>query len=321
MKLPASDGTSMNLSFRSWKSRTDPSPGNYTMGVDSKGATPQILILEGEKRRWRSGYWDGRVFSGVSNMTGNYLYGFGLNRDDKGGQYFLYTWSSSDKVRFQITWEGYEKRFVWDEDEKSWNVTQYEPYNKCERYNFCGSFAVCDMSKSNSPFCSCMQGFEPRHWDEWNSGNWSGGCARRTPLKAERANSSGTEVSVAEDGFRRVQSCIKLPDFARLVSGVNNKEDCQRNCLQNSSCTAYSNIPGIGCFIWYGELVDVQHFENLGNVLNIRLAHSDLGDGEKKTKIWIILAVVVGLICLGIVVWLVWRFKRKRKALAIVFGK
>lgn len=38
---------------------------------------------------------------------------------------------------------------------------------------------------------------------------------------------------------------------------------------------------------------------------------SNTGDGKKKTKIWIILGAVVGLICLGIFVWLVWRFKRK----------
>ncbi|KAH1054144.1 hypothetical protein GLYMA_08G321300v4 [Glycine max] len=44
------------------------------------------------------------------------------------------------------------------------------------------------------------------------------------------------------------------------------------------------------------------------------------GDGEKKTKIWIILAVVVGLICLGIHIFLVWRFKRKPKAISSVFG-
>ncbi|KHN20438.1 Actin [Glycine soja] len=66
--------------------------------------------------------------------------------------------------------------------------------------------------------------------------------------------------------------------------------------------------------IWYGELVDVQHTKNnLGSLLNIRLADADLGDGEKKTKIWIILVVVVGLICLGIHIFLVWRFKRKPK--------
>jgi len=43
-------------------------------------------------------------------------------------------------------------------------------------------------------------------------------------------------------------------------------------------------------------------------------------DGEKKTKIWIvIIAVVAGLICLGIFVLLVWRFKRKRKGNIFIF--
>ena len=46
---------------------------------------------------------------------------------------------------------------------------------------------------------------------------------------------------------------------------------------------------------------------------------SNTGDGEKKTKIWIILAVVVGLICLGIHIFLVWRFKRKPKGNIFIF--
>nr|KYP51262.1 Putative serine/threonine-protein kinase receptor [Cajanus cajan] len=310
MELPASDRTSMKRSFRSWKSATDPSPGNYTMGVASEGSTPQILVLEGEKRRWRSGYWDQRVFTGVSNMTGSSLFGFGLNTYPNGEKYFVYTWND-DTVRFQISWDGFERRLLWNEDEKNWTQTQYEPYNECEEYNYCGSFAVCDMAKS--PVCSCMQKFKPRNWDEWNSRNWSRGCERMTLLKAEseRGNGSGTEVSVGEDGFLKLNS-MKLPDFAQLVDDTGD-EDCQRNCLQNSSCTAYSYTLGIGCMVWYGDLVDVQYSENFGTVLNIRLADSDLGDGDKRTKIWIILAVVVGLICIGIVVWLVWRFKAKQK--------
>ena len=46
---------------------------------------------------------------------------------------------------------------------------------------------------------------------------------------------------------------------------------------------------------------------------------SNTGDGEKKTKIWIILVVVVGLICLGIHIFLVWRFKRKPKGNIFIF--
>ncbi|XP_027191297.1 G-type lectin S-receptor-like serine/threonine-protein kinase B120 isoform X2 [Cicer arietinum] len=308
MKVPASGGNGIeknqNPTFWSWKSTKDPSFGNYTMSVDSD-ASPQIVVFEGEKRRWRSGYWDGRVFTGVPNMTGSYLFGFRLNTNDKGGRYFVYeALNNSDKIRFQIGWDGYERQLRWNEDEKEWNVLQTEPSKKCEFYNSCGGFAVCDVS--HSQVCRCIQGFEPTDMNSWKNGNWSKGCKRMTPLKAETgSNSSG------EDGFL-VQRDLKLPDFAHLVNAVDTNE-CENNCLKNSSCTAYANAIGIGCMIWFGELADVQSLENYGNALNIRLADSDLGDGKKKTKIWIILAVGVGLICLGIFAWLIWRFKRKFK--------
>ncbi|KAL4628696.1 hypothetical protein ACB092_05G258400 [Castanea dentata] len=67
-----------NRAFTSWKSASDPSPGNYSMGIDPQ-ASPQIVIWEGEHRLWRSGYWDGRMFSGVPNTTSSYMYGFELS--------------------------------------------------------------------------------------------------------------------------------------------------------------------------------------------------------------------------------------------------
>lgn len=307
MKAPASGGSGIgkDATFCSWKSENDPSLGNYTMSVDSE-ASPQIVIMEGEKRRWRSGYWDGRVFTGVPNMTGSYLFGFRLNTNDNGERYFVYeALENSDKVRFQLGYDGYERQFRWNEEEKEWNVILSEPNKKCEFYNSCGSFAICDMSDSS--LCKCIKGFEPRDVKSWNSGNWSKGCERMTPLKSERGgNSSG-----GDDGFL-VQKGLKLPDFARLVSAVDSK-DCEGNCLKNSSCTAYVNAIGIGCMVWHGELVDVQRLENQGNTLNIRLADSDLVDGKKKTKIGIILGVVAGIICLGIFVWLLCRSKGKLK--------
>lgn len=280
MKVPASSGSGSAIgedpTFRAWKSDKDPSFGNYTMSVDSE-ASPQIVIMEGEKRRWRSGYWDGRVFSGVPNMTGSYLFGFRLNTDDKGERYFVYeALNSSDKIRFQIGYDGFERQFRWNEDEKEWNVIQSLPYKKCEFYNSCGSFAICD--ESDSVLCKCFKGFEPKDMISWKNGNWSKGCKRMNPLNGERTS---TNSSVGEDGFS-VQRGLKLPDFAHLVNVVDSK-DCERNCLQNSSCTAYVNAIGIGCVVWFGELVDVQRLENYGNTLNIRLADSDLGK-ERKTS-------------------------------------
>ncbi|XP_061368814.1 G-type lectin S-receptor-like serine/threonine-protein kinase B120 [Gastrolobium bilobum] len=192
MKVPVNGAIGKKYIFTSWKSATDPSLGNYTMGVDPEGL-PQIVVWGGEKRRWRSGYWDGRMFTGVY-MTGNYFYGFTLNRDDKGHRYFIYNpLNSSDKVRFQVGWDGYEKEFKWNEGEKHWVETQQGPHNECEVYNKCGSFAACDLSTSGSPICSCIQGFQPKHRDQSAKGNWSSGCDRMTPLKAERNTSSGAQ--------------------------------------------------------------------------------------------------------------------------------
>lgn len=276
MKVPVG-GLSTSHVFTSWKSATDPSKGNYTMGVDPEGL-PQIVVWEGEKRRWRSGYWDGRMFQGLS-IAASYLYGFTLNGDGKGGRYFIYNpLNGTDKVRFQIGWDGYEREFRWNEDEKSWSEIQKGPFHECDVYNKCGSFAACDLltlspSSDLVPVCTCIRGFEPKHRDQWEKGNWSGGCTRMTPLKAQRINvTSGTGVSVGEDGFLDRKS-MKLPDFA-LVVGTN---DCDRECFSNDSCTAYANVNGLGCMVWHGDLVDIQHLESGGNTLHIRLAHSDLG--------------------------------------------
>ncbi|KAF1882463.1 hypothetical protein Lal_00039111 [Lupinus albus] len=306
-----------NYAFTSWKSSTDPSLGNYSMGVDPE-KLPQIVVWEGGKRKWRSGYWDGRIFTGV-NMTGSFLYGFTLNVDTQGGKYFVYSpLNSGDKVRFQIGFDGYEREFKWSENEKKWNQMQIGPFNECEVYNKCGSFAACDIS--TSPMCSCIKGFEPKHRDEWSNLNWSSGCKRITPLKDEISNSYGREVNVGEDGFLELRG-MKLPDFARLVNvnNPNGMEDCRRNCLRNSSCIAYANVIGIGCMVWDEELVDVQHYEIGGNTLHILLANSDLdtGNGGKK-KILILSSVLLGSICLGIFVLLLWRFKRKLKDLPTV---
>lgn len=274
MRVPvgASNGTSGGYVFTSWKSSTDPSKGNYTMGVDPKGL-PQIVVWEGDKRRWRTGYWDGIMFEGVS-IAGNYLHGFTLNGDGKGGRYFIYT-PGTDKVRFQIGWDGYEREFRWNEDEKRWDVVQRGPSHECEVYNKCGSFAACDMAPSNSPVCTCIRGFEPKNRDQWDKGNWSGGCTRMTLLKAQRENVTSadtTQVSVGEDKFLELRS-MRLPDFASVV-GTN---DCQKVCLNDDSCTAYANVNGIGCMVWNVDLADIQHYGTGGNTLNIRLAHSDLG--------------------------------------------
>ncbi|KAK4588032.1 hypothetical protein RGQ29_019142 [Quercus rubra] len=264
-----------NRTLTSWKSASDPSPGNYSMGVDPQ-ASPQIVIWEGEHRRWRSGYWDGRTFSGVPNITSNYMYGFKLSDWVNESGYLTYTpMNSSDKLRFRIRWDGYEEQLRWQEGGSKWDTIQTQPADKeCELYNFCGNFGLCN--ELSSSVCSCMQGFDPVDPDQWNKGNWSGGCRRRTELQCQRNLSSVTQETAGEDGFLDVK-CSKLPDLANLVGGTPDSiESCENKCLNNCSCTAYAVASGIGCLIWKGDLLDVHQFPRAGNTLRIRLADSDL---------------------------------------------
>lgn len=274
MRVEVNPQMGENRPFTSWKSANDSSIGSYSMGVDPRGS-PQIVIWEGEQRRWRSGQWDGRVFTGIPNMTGNYMYGFALSdMDNNGSRYFTYTpLKSGDKLRFRIRWDGYEAQLIWQEDKGNWGLLQSQPANECELYNKCGDFGVCSVY--DSPICSCMEGFDPRYPDQWNRGNWSGGCLRRTQLQCQRNISNVTVGNDGEDGFFDLNS-MKLPDFTDLRGWGLNNESCMDKCLQNCSCAAYAEVDGIGCMIWSGDLIDVQHFATGGNTIHIRLAHADL---------------------------------------------
>eukprot|EP00261_Vitis_vinifera_P032697 XP_019073940.1 PREDICTED: G-type lectin S-receptor-like serine/threonine-protein kinase B120 isoform X1 [Vitis vinifera] len=307
MKVLVDETMGENRVFTSWKTEVDPSPGNYTMGVDPRAA-PQIVIWDGSIRWWRSGHWNGLIFTGIPDMMAVYSYGFKYTTDEDGKSYFTYTPSnSSDLLRFQVRWNGTEEQLRWDGDKKEWGVVQSQPDNECEEYNKCGAFGICSFE--NSASCSCLEGFHPRHVDQWNKGNWSGGCVRRTQLQCDRSTSAnGTGEG---DGFLTVEG-VKLPDFADRVN-LENKE-CEKQCLQNCSCMAYAHVTGIGCMMWGGDLVDIQHFAEGGRTtLHLRLAGSELG-GKGIAKLVIVIIVVVGAVFLSLSTWLLWRFRAKLRA-------
>lgn len=249
--------------FTSWRTATDPSPGIYTMGVDPRGS-PQIVIWEGLSRRWRTGHWNGLIFTGVQGMRAVYLSGFRLLNQGNGVLYFTYALSNrSDLIQFRINWEGVEIQERWADGGKEWNVIESHPVEECDRYNHCGPFGKCN--EMSAPKCSCMEGFVPKDAEQWSIGNWSGGCVRRTEL----------ECGEQRDGFVTAES-VKLPDFVDYV-GNEDVEECKKLCLENCSCTAYAFVSGINCMMWNWDLVDVQQFASGGSSLFFRVSHSELG--------------------------------------------
>ncbi|KAK4403474.1 G-type lectin S-receptor-like serine/threonine-protein kinase [Sesamum angolense] len=70
--------------------------------------------------------------------------------------------------------------------------------NACDSYGVCGAFSSCNSE--DSPICACLQGFEPMNKQEWGTGNWTNGCARRVPLNCQESTSNGSR----EDGFLKI---------------------------------------------------------------------------------------------------------------------
>ncbi|KAF2586111.1 hypothetical protein F2Q70_00036465, partial [Brassica cretica] len=309
MRVRVNPTSGENRAFTPWMSETDPSPGRYSLGIDPIGP-PEIVIWEGETRKWRSGPWDSVIFTGIPDMSRvtNYIYGFKLSSPPErdGSVYFTYVPSdSSDLLRFQITLDGVIEQFRWNKDAKSWTLLLLKPSTECEKYNRCGNYSVCDESKEfGSGKCSCIDGFEPVNQNLWDDGDFSGGCKRRVPLNCSQ--------SLREDEFMELRG-MKLPDFGSFVS-LRNSETCKDVCVRDCLCNAYAFVRGIGCMIWTRDLIDMERFQHGGQSINIRLAESELG-GKENSKLWIIILSVIGAFLLVLCIWILCKFKKRVKAI------
>ncbi|PKI73765.1 hypothetical protein CRG98_005836 [Punica granatum] len=82
------------------------------------------------------------------------------------------------------------------------------------------------------------------------------------------------------DGFVKYKD-LKLPDNSRLSSNRSlSLEECEMECLNNFSCTAFTRIDihgkGGDCVLWFEELIDMKNYPDGGDVLYIRMARAEL---------------------------------------------
>ncbi|KAL5839712.1 hypothetical protein ACOSQ4_012320 [Xanthoceras sorbifolium] len=308
MRLSTDKRTGENVQLTSWKSPSDPSTGSFSAGISLLNI-PQVFIWNNNLPFWRSGQWNGREFMGITNVNSVYLGGFELVEDnEEGSAYVSFDFSIDPSTYFILSSQGriIQRDRVSGKDE--WAVSYTYPQNDCDIYGMCGSFGSCDAR--GKPICSCLRGFEPKNREEWNRGNWTGGCVRRTPLQCESVNKTGEADK--EDGFLKF-GMIKIPDFAERTSAPEDK--CRELCLSNCSCIAYSYDVGIGCMSWRDNLTDVQQFYSKGTDFYLRVANSELAADKKDMKVVIIVPVVVGTVAIAICAFFLWRWMAKRKAM------
>ncbi|THG19865.1 G-type lectin S-receptor-like serine/threonine-protein kinase At4g27290 isoform X1 [Camellia sinensis] len=312
MKLGKNFETGLERHLSSWKSSDDPARGEFTYRCDPQGY-PQNILNNGSVEVFRTGPWNGLGFSGRPNLKPNPIYTYGLVYT-KAEVYYHYELISPVVSRYDVSYDGFVKRWIWVDPTQKWEIYHSSPIDNCDTYALCGPNGKCNIA--NSPACGCLSKFVPRNQTEWGNGDYSNGCVRRTPLDCHNG-----------DWFLKYLR-YKMPDtrnswFDRSMTLM----ECETVCLKNCSCTAYANLDitggGSGCLLWFGELIDMKEYSENGQDIYIRMASSESepvgSNGKRRESIIVGLTLTIGmlLICLSLTLY-VWRKKnreQKRKGL------
>eukprot|EP00261_Vitis_vinifera_P031418 XP_019072661.1 PREDICTED: G-type lectin S-receptor-like serine/threonine-protein kinase At4g27290 isoform X3 [Vitis vinifera] len=274
MKFGWNRVTGLDRYLSSWKSADDPSKGNFTYGIDLSGF-PQPFLRNGLTVKFRAGPWNGVRFGGIPQLTNNSLFTFDYVSNEKEIYFIYYLVNSSVFVRRVLTPDGYSRRFTWTDKKNEWTLYSTAQRDDCDNYAICGVYGICKIDES--PKCECMKGFRPKFQSNWDMADWSKGCVRSTPLDCQKG-----------DGFVKY-SGVKLPDTRNswFDESMNLKE-CASLCLRNCSCTAYANSDirggGSGCLLWFDDLIDIRDFTQNGQEFYARMAASESGYMDHKSK-------------------------------------
>ncbi|XP_077242036.1 G-type lectin S-receptor-like serine/threonine-protein kinase At4g27290 [Tasmannia lanceolata] len=288
--------TGQNWSLTSWKSLNDPKNGDFSFRLDPEGM-PEFYIWKGADRNWRSGIWNNqRLVHAVPDRELEIIFNFSyISNEDETS--FTYSVKNDSLITMlDLDGLGVLQQVTWYEESSRWGQFWSAPQDVCDYYAECGPNGLC--SASGSPVCDCLRGFEPKSPQNWILRDGSDGCVRRTSLDCGKG-----------DGFLRLEH-VKAPDTrkARLDSSLS-LNDCENECLNNCSCTAYASADangwGNGCVIWFGDLIDIKLYPDGGDVIYIRLAASELGmwgchtgKSLRRKRMLVIAIVIISLVVL-----------------------
>ncbi|XP_042945739.1 G-type lectin S-receptor-like serine/threonine-protein kinase SD1-13 isoform X2 [Carya illinoinensis] len=313
-----------------WVANRD-KPLKTPSGILTISEDGNLVVLDGEKTI----LWSSNVTSSVSNMsarlldTGNlvlqenttglitwesfqhpsnsWLPEMKLSTNATTGKNVqLTSWkSSSDPAFGTFSAEG-NLLETYSINGKDWVVSWSSLTSECDVYGKCGAFGNCNPKKK--VICSCLEGFEPKNIEEWNRGDWTSGCVRRTPLQCLKVSTGGKEDK--KDGFLKV-TMMKTPSLANWSSVF--EDECRYRCLEDCSCMAYAYESGIGCMSWTRDLIDSQKFSSGGVDLYVRVAYSELGHKNEQGKVIVIVTVVIGIVFMAMCTLFLCRWMAKRR--------
>ncbi|KAG0481516.1 hypothetical protein HPP92_012374 [Vanilla planifolia] len=272
MKLGPNLQTGLDRTLTAWASPSDPSPGAYTLAIDTRG-DPQLVIRNGSGWIWRGGSWNGFGFTGAGTNTyydlglrQEYLSGFNVTKDEI---YYHFDMIGAAISTLTMDSDGKVKRYGWLASTKTWILWWSAPNDLCDFLLACGVNGVCNGT-GNSSGCHCLDGRDPKDPVRWRRGDWSDGCVNREAVNC--ATNSTDEFTVVQGA--------KLPDTeAATVDMSLGLDNCRERCLRNCSCTAYAiadlSLGGNGCIMWTGDIKDLRVYNNGGQDLYLRVLRVD----------------------------------------------
>jgi len=270
MKLGWNLVTGLNMFESSWKSADDPAKGVYSVNIDIRGY-PQLVIMKGSVIRLRIGSWNGRAFTGYPTQPLKQKQRFEFVMTEKEVYHRYEVVDSSVVSLYKLSPLGNLQALAWTSEKSERIVIETGMEDSCDSYAMCGANSVCNMD-GNVPKCECFKGYVPKFLEQWNISYWSSGCVPKIKSFCGNNNTSG---------FLKY-SGLKLPDTSSTwYNKTMNLVECQKACMNNCSCMAYTNVDirngGSGCLLWLDDLVDMRVFSQWGQDLYIKVPSSELG--------------------------------------------
>ncbi|KAJ8628282.1 hypothetical protein MRB53_021589 [Persea americana] len=271
MKLGFNRRTGLNRILTSWKSTTDPAPGESSFGLDPRGM-PQYILRKGPDPIWRSEPWNRPRLRDVEGRFPGFVFTYVANEDEM--YYMYYSNDSSIIVRSLLDVSGVLRRLIWNNETRQWNLMW---------------MAVADRVRAEKT-------------RDWNMGEWSDGCMRSKPLDC--GGKADGFIKLARVKLPDTSRSWVEPSWSLKACEV----ECLSNCSCTAYASADVGGDGRGCLIWYGNLSDLKVYSNEGQELYIRVAASELDknsyghsggfQGKKKLLVTIITVIPVALLFL-----------------------
>ncbi|KAG8365000.1 hypothetical protein BUALT_Bualt18G0057500 [Buddleja alternifolia] len=316
MHMVDNPDTGQEKYLTSWRNPDDPSPGDFIYKIENQGL-PELVILRGDMKRYRTGPWNGIYLSGSPPKNQAFQSTAVFEKDILTS--ILESYNSSTIARVTMDPSGLVQRYSMNERRDKWNLVYTIPRDPCDNYAQCGPYGVCSVDKE--PICECLKGFAPGGQLDWD---WSGGCTRIRPLNCKNG-----------DGFLEVKG-VKFPDMLKFWLNTSmTLGECRGECLKNCNCTEYANPyitdGGRGCLMWFGDLIDIREIQGADSrqVIYIRLPVSELESDnnleEKKKKkprrLTLILAaagVLVSCLIFSVMLVISWLLWKENKAMELM---